>query len=393
MKYSMPSPFRFAALVFAVIVLASCGRKEGAERPQAESAATETFKPVAIVEPSAGPRWFELSSAGPVAIRGPAEASLAPFEPWPLARRVVGFVVREGLIAAGSNRDGFVGIVARKDGAAAIYRAADPDLCGPYSIASVFSLDGAPAALLYRDRFFIEPEAEPAAVNVVTLAAGNPRPVKAELGALAAYRGAEGWDVESIERSADGNWHFRAGRAAAGGGGETAYLVSGNLQEAAAPTSAAAFRSARDPLPLETAEPVLRRALADAAQLLGDGDVAVATAISPGQASVVYYLLSKSGTSAAAAAVAKDVGRAWACSDGARAYVAFADGRLTAALGREGPVLRSRLPVLPEGYAYTGLAATGNLLAAAWEEQDGWAVGAAGFVILPSEVKAFDGGF
>ena len=390
MKYAMPSPVRLAVFL-VVIVLASCGRKEGPDRPQAESAATETFKPVAIVEPSAGPRWFELSASGPVAIRGPAEASLAPFEPWPLARRIVGFVVRDGLIAAGSNRDGFVGIVARKDGVAAIYRAADSDVCGPYSIASVFSLDGAPAALLYRDRFFIEPEVEPATVNVVTLVAGNPRPVKAELGALAAYGGKEGWDVESIERSADGDWHFRAVPAAAGGGGETAYLVSGTLQDAALRSTAAAFRSARDPLPLEDAEPVLRRALADAASLAGGGNVAVATALSPGQASVAYYLLSESGTSAATAALAKDVGRAWACSDGARAYVALADGRLTAALGREGPVLRSRLPVLPEGYAYTGLASTGNLLVAAWEEQDGWAVGAAGFVILPSEVKVAGG--
>lgn len=387
MKYRTPSLPRLSIVFLLICSLAACARK--AERPQAESAATETVKPVAVVEPSAGPRWFELSSGGPVAIRGPGEASLAPFEPWPLARRVVGFVVREGFVAAGANRDGFVGIVARKDGAAAIYRAADPEVCGPYSIASVFSLNGVPAALLYRDRFFIEPEVGPAVPNVVTLVAGNPRPVRTELGALAAFTGADGWDVESIDRAADGNWHFRAVRAAAGGGGETAYLVSGSLQSAASPSTASAFRNAREPRSLQGAEPVLRRALSDAAQLVSGGNVAVATALSPGQEGVAYYLLSKSGKTAADS----DIARAWACSDGARAYVAFSDGRLTAAIGRDGPVLRSRLPVLPEGYAYTGLASTGNLLVAAWEEQDGWAVGAAGFVIISSDPKLADGGF
>jgi hypothetical protein len=296
---------------------------------------------------------------------------------------VVGFVVREGLVAAGANRDGFVGIVARKDGAAAIYRANDPAVCGPYTMASVFALDGAPAALLYRDRFFVDPDAPPAVPNVVTLVAGNPRPVSVELGALAGHSGTGGWDVESIDKSANGEWHFRVVHAE-NGGGETAYLVAKDLQTAATPSSAAAFRKARDPRPLEQAEPVLRRALADAAGTLSGGNVAVATALSPGQASVEYYLLSK----AAETAVAADVTRAWACSDGARAYVAFSDGRLSAAIGRDGPIVRSRLPGLPAGYAYTGLASTGGLLVAAWEEQDGWAVGAAGFVILSSELES-----
>lgn len=388
MKYSTPSLLRRSVAVFLFVCsLAACARKT--ERPQAESAATETVKPVAIVESSAGPRWFELSSSGPVAIRGPAEASLEPFEAWPLARRVVGFVVRDGFIAAGANRDGFVGIVARKDGAAAIYRATDPEVCGPYSIASVFSLDGVPAALLYRDRFFVDPEVGPAAVNVVKLAAGNPKPVKADLPALAAFPGSAGWDVESIDRAEDGKWHFRAVRTASGGGGETAYLVASSLHAAATPSTAAIFRSAREPRSLRGAEPVLRRVLTAAAELVEDGDVAVATALSPGQASVDYFLLSKTVSASAAA----DIERVWACSDGARAYAAFADGRLTSAIGRDGPVLRSRLPVLPEGYAYTALASTGNLLVAAWEEQDGWAVGAAGFVILSADPRLADGGF
>jgi hypothetical protein len=96
---------------------------------------------------------------------------------------------------------------------------------------------------------------------------------------------------------------------------------------------------------------------------------------------VAYYLLSKSGVPAASA----DIQRAWACSDGSRAYVAFSDGRLSVAIGRDGPLVRTRLPALPATYAYTGLASTGGVLVAAWEEQDGWAVGAAGFVILSSE--------
>jgi hypothetical protein len=40
------------------------------------------------------------------------------------------------------------------------------------------------------------------------------------------------------------------------------------------------------------------------------------------------------------------------------------------------------LPVLPEGFVYTGLAWAGDTLFAAWEEQEDYNIGAAGFMAI-----------
>jgi hypothetical protein len=42
-----------------------------------------------------------------------------------------------------------------------------------------------------------------------------------------------------------------------------------------------------------------------------------------------------------------------------------------------------RLPGLPKNFVYTGIALLGSRIVASWEEQDSWAVGAAGFVLVP----------
>jgi hypothetical protein len=40
------------------------------------------------------------------------------------------------------------------------------------------------------------------------------------------------------------------------------------------------------------------------------------------------------------------------------------------------------LPALPEGFAYTGVAALGGVVAASWEEQQEAGIGAAGFMVM-----------
>jgi hypothetical protein len=40
------------------------------------------------------------------------------------------------------------------------------------------------------------------------------------------------------------------------------------------------------------------------------------------------------------------------------------------------------LPALPPGFVYTAAALCGNTLIAAWEEQEGYRIGAAGFMAI-----------
>ncbi|MCL2478473.1 MAG: hypothetical protein FWF22_03165, partial [Treponema sp.] len=43
------------------------------------------------------------------------------------------------------------------------------------------------------------------------------------------------------------------------------------------------------------------------------------------------------------------------------------------------------LPALPQGFSYTGAALAGDTLIATWEEQQGYSIGAAGFMALSAE--------
>jgi len=49
---------------------------------------------------------------------------------------------------------------------------------------------------------------------------------------------------------------------------------------------------------------------------------------------------------------------------------------------REREFSHPSLPPLPEGFVYTGIARTGNSLFAAWEEQEDFSIGAAGFLVI-----------
>jgi hypothetical protein len=67
-----------------------------------------------------------------------------------------------------------------------------------------------------------------------------------------------------------------------------------------------------------------------------------------------------------------------------RAALLFPDGRGIAAR-TEADGLRAQrftLAPLPAGFVYTRIALVGSVLIAAWEEQEDWRVGAAGFMVI-----------
>jgi len=368
-----------AVLLLGILFLFSCK-----PRPETGWVALEgPFDPYGGVVPAlslpaaAGPRWFEFGPDGPLPIPAPDDASLVPFAPWPLARRSAGLVVSADAIAVGVNRDGFLAVHPAPDGTLGVYRIADQEYASRYSIATVFTLGGKPGLLLYRDRFFVDPEAPAPDPRVLVLARNSPLPVPADPAAFADLPAAAGWDVDALQLGADERWYFRASRSDSAESGDRSYFVAADPERRAAASSAAEFLDAGEPRRVKGSERVLRGALLAAEKAIGDG-AAVVSVVSPEYAGLRSYRLGSGD--------GERMQRLWAWSDARRALVLLADGTGihagTAPGAGEAALTPIRFPALHEGFYYTGLAVAGNVYLATWEEQDGWAVGAAGFVVL-----------
>jgi hypothetical protein len=260
-----------------------------------------------------------------------------------------------------------------------VYRVSDASKFAPYSVAAVFSFRGAPTALVYRDRFFVDPVApapEPRAFSVVK---GKNELVPVDLPVLAAFPSAQSWDVESLSASSDGRILLRAVRADA-----VSYASAASLDGERTEVSAGAYRSALLPLSLKNAGGPLRLVIQAAAEDMPAKKAAVATAYGKGKPFPESYAISRSedaNTEAVLTSADSDVEKAWAYFDETRALLLLPDGTLYAVLS-EASVSRKSLPPLPDGFSYTGVAMVGKTIAALWEEQDGWSVGSAGFLLV-----------
>lgn len=379
-------PLRAFAASCAIFAVSACARDRAPE-PEADRAAADALSgasilpmPLLSLKPALSPLWLEFGPDGPSMIDGPLDSSLAPFEPWPLARRAAGFVSSSVSACVAVNRDGLLVLLRRRGGDLVLYRAADAVRLSPYSIACVFSYRGAPSVLLYRDRFFLDPSEAAPAPRVLSLDRWKPELVAAEPAAFSAYPASQSWDLEALSLGRDGRWLMRASRE-----GSVSYAAAGTLDAEKTDLSAGAYRSAGLPRPFRSADGPLRLVLEAAFLDLPKGESSVAAALREGAPAAEYYLVSAAGGVDAELELSRssgDIGRAWAWADASRAFLLSPDGSYFAASLGADIVSRGRFPTLPDGFSYTGIAALGETLIASWEEQDGWAVGSAGLVVV-----------
>lgn len=365
------TPKAARGLLAAALLLSSCSRggppPVDSAAPPPPPAVPAGPPPAASVDFAAGSAWFELGPGGPVAVVSPEDASLVPFEPWPYARRLCGFLPDGTAVVAASNRDGFLSFRPGPVGVLEIFFHGNEEACAPYSMSEIFLFDGKPTVSLYRDRFFLDPQVLAPAVRALSLAEDAAVPV--DPAAFALFPPEKGWDIDGVDRAFDGTWLVRAARDGSGEG-RVAFASASSLEEQARPLSAAAHRAGLRPRPKRTAAPAMANALAAAAAARGSTLVA-SVAGRPGEGAVRF------------SSAENDAGaeKAWAWEGDRGAAVLLADGRCWLS-GGDGAVQVFSLPELPGGFAYTGLARAGDAWIAAWEEQDGWAVGAAGFLVL-----------
>jgi hypothetical protein len=322
---------------------------------------------------------------------------------------------RENRIILGINGEGFLVFAPwteGENGGIALYRIDQSAYWKNYSVESLFIFDSLPAALLYRDDYFIDSVLPPPSPRVWGLDAAGMKPLFVR--AFEDLAPEDGWDIEALLQGPDDQWRYRAIRKNGGRRG-TGYFSAGDLSLPGDASTQGAMQNASRPRPQDQAPEPLRQVLeaalavngAPSAGITATGAVAetlarppasaIAAVVSPEFASLRYYADSQaldhirediqfypgyylSGDSRAIALTVDPAGRGF--------IGALRDGAVT--------IREFALPALPKGFVYTGAAffplpspPEGGIAVTAlgiWEEQEGWNVGAAGFVLSPDYV-------
>jgi hypothetical protein len=372
-----------AALAALILTLPRSSSRSPEAAPQEEPASSALpWQALALLKTGENPLWFELGEGGPRLIPSPEEASLTPFVPWPLSRRIAGMLPWEGSLALAVNRDGFFVISPRAEpgarGSALLYRSAGHGW-DPYTIASFFIYDSSPAALLYRDGFFSDPEAPLLAHQVMILKKDSPFPVAASVPALDqdAFLPGRGWEANALKRGPDGFWYYRLSQTAVERPG-TVYFRSADLSLSGEKVSVTDFRNSSFPEEIAKAPPFAASFLGALALRSDSFGRAGALMISPAFPGTRFF-------SIYSAPPPEDGGylilSAYSREDDPLGLACFPNGRGMASFDGIGLVSFS-LPALPESFAYTGVGLAGDVLVASWEEQEDSGVGAAGFMAV-----------
>jgi hypothetical protein len=275
------------------------------------------------------------------------------------------------------NRDGFLAFGdADNSGAILMYRAAERGHWDPYTVESFFFHERRPAALLYRNDFFTEPTVPSPRPQVHTLDIRSSVPLGASVPALECVPSDGGpWEAEALRRGPDGFWYFRMkekGKAQ----NAIAYFRGGNLDKEGTKISVGAWRDSELPESPENIPPPMA-ALLDQATEFFPGQVFGVRTLSPGFEGTRFF-------STARVAGGENLTFLYGyCREAPSpmAMAIFPEGALFYRKG-EAPAVFSSLPVLPEGFVYTGIALLGDNLFASWEEQQEAGIGAAGFMVL-----------
>jgi len=372
--------------VMILLLIIACSQKQISPAPVTEAAVEAhgysgpAWPPVALLKPGENPLWFEAGSGGPQLIESPTAASLTAFFPWPFARFIVDMQVWDDFLAMPVNGDGFLVLgSAADDSSAVLYRINSGGIWNSYTAESFFVWDDRPAILLYRNDFFIEPEAPSLRPQVYALDKSSPVPLAVSVPALESFLSEGPWEAEVLHRGSGGLWYFRVkekGKAQA----TTAYFRTADLAGAGTRISVGEWRNSSNQKISEDISPCLS-AIINAASGSRPGGLSLVKLISF-EIKEPRFLSPDSAADAGG-----ELLYAYAREADQLALAIFPDGRGFYSSEREPDAQAFALPPLPETFVYTGVAVFEKILVASWEEQQGAGIGAAGFMVLRSPFK------
>jgi len=392
------------------------------------------------------PVWYEVAQESLGLISGPADSQVLPFAPWTIAPRLIGFVITGSTAIGGLNRDGFLVFEESAEGNLALYHIAGGEAVSSCSSMTMVLLPPSelelesslpmPALLVARDPYFadltsvttsaVSSVTAPAVASETSVSPVTPLPAEPLVTldlrdfSVRSYRprafGPAGTNVEALDRGADGAWYIKAavlddtsqggqpeqgGEARqAGQGGQTSqggqsgrtsqaqhitglkeYFAAQSLSNEPVSIGRGAYQTALQPQPFTSLPKMvqqLMRSFTDSQRknhfpvlhlVRQDRPVQELFVADPGVKNVVPL-------SGGESEIIKFIGYA----DDSNAVVVLPDGR--GVIRRSSGLAAFSLPQLPDGFVYTGIVMLPHWIIAGWEEQESFAVGSAGFLIV-----------
>jgi hypothetical protein len=415
---------RWVCGFLVLFLIAGCTK----EVPRSSESVSKRPAPVQVFSQTdtTNPVWYEVVQDALRPISGPADSQVVPFAPWTIAPRLIAFVVTGSTAIGGLNRDGFLVFEESAEGNLALYRIAGGEAVSSCSTMTMVLLSPSelelesslpiPALLVARDPYFtdltsVTAPAEPlVTLDLRDLSVRSYRP--------RAF-GPAGANVEALDRGADGAWYIKAsvlddsgwahepeqssqgGQTSQGGearqagqGGQSgkpseAQRILGRKEYFAAPSLSSepvsigrgAYQTALQPQPFTSLPKMvqqLMRSFTDSQRknhfpvlqlVWQDRPVQELFVADPGVKNVVPL-------SGGESEIIKFIGYA----DTSNAVVVLPDGR--GVIRRSSGLAAFSLPQLPDGFVFTGIVMLPHWIIAGWEEQESFAVGSAGFLIV-----------
>ena len=340
-------------------------------------------RPLAVLQAGKYPLWFQFTDDGPVLIDTIEDACFsAAFIPWPLARHISFILARDDELMMSVNRDGFIYLSPWQSGKAendgiGLYRLIGGEYWQRYTTGAFFLLgeDRKPLALLYRDDRFVDSDQPVPPARLWTFNLQAVLPYTTPMPLLDDFPPEEGWNIDSLRRGSDANWYFRASRKTEARS-EIRMLRAGDFTASGEQVSLGPFQNSALPEPVSAAPQVLREMLGI---VFSESGYSAANVVSPEfQCARLFAADPNSGAIAG-------------FYSGAYLLVVSANGEAFyietgTASGGTTSVRHFSLPGLPEGFVYTGVSMIAGAVFASWEEQEGYSIGAAGFMVIDSPI-------
>jgi len=356
----------FCAAVLVCCLLFSCSRGKAGVAPEQPLSAGPP--PLAVLQAGKYPLWFQFVDEGPVLIETIEDACFsAAFIPWPLARYIRFMLARDDELLMAVNRDGFLCLSLWNDGIG-LYRLQGEEYWQHYTTGAFF-LSGEsrePVALLYRDDRFIDSDQPIPQYRLWTFNLQTASPYTMAMPALDAFPPEKGWNIDTLRRGPDAYWYFRATKKT-GTRPEIRMLKTSDFTIPGEKASLGEFQNSAKPEPVSAAPEVLGEMLG---LVFSESRYSAANVVSP----------------------EFQCARLFAADSDSAAIAGFFSGAFFLAVTPNGEAFyiekgetsarRFSLPPLPEGFIYTGIGMIANAIFASWEEQEGYSIGAAGFMLI-----------